>query len=146
MPRAKSDFPAGGEEGPRRRASTRRRRYIGRTGSGDGQSERFGTQRGETAYSNKVGIFRECLPPRAHRRLSSERVLDLITHPPIAVTLSQGATSSAKSITKITIGADGQIHVIESDGREYVAPKEKDQVSVAAPLLAENKLAARLAR
>jgi hypothetical protein len=69
-------------------------------------------------------------------------VLDLITHPPIAVTLSQGATSSAKSITKITIGADGQIHVIESDGREYVAPKEKDQVSVAAPLLAENKLAA----
>jgi hypothetical protein len=56
--------------------------------------------------------------------------------------LSHDTTSSAKSIAKIDIGADGQIHVIDSGGREFVAPKEKDQVSVAAPLLAENRLAA----
>ena len=57
----------------------------------------------------------------------------------------QGAAANiqtANSIAKISIGADGQIHVIESGGREYVPPKEKGQISVASSMVAENKLAA----
>ena len=57
-------------------------------------------------------------------------------------TPSHGGNPPAASPAAISMGADGQIHILAGDGSEYVPPREKDQVSVASPILAENQLAA----
>src|SRR5438445_8519970 len=50
-----------------------------------------------------------------------------------------GQTMTSKSVTAVNIGSDGIVHIVRSDGTEFIAPKEKDQVSSSSTKIADDK-------
>ena len=62
--------------------------------------------------------------------------------PTVSDTTSIGFSAPTTPITKISIDTDGQVHIVHSDGQDVLPTKEKDQVSVASAVVAENRLAA----
>src|SRR5438270_8046106 len=50
-----------------------------------------------------------------------------------------GIAQTSKSLTAVNIGSDGIVHIVRSDGSEFIAPKEKDQVSSSSSKIADDK-------
>jgi hypothetical protein len=49
------------------------------------------------------------------------------------------AQSKSSLLSKIYVGKDGLIHLVDSSGKDIAMPKEQDQVDVSEPKLAEDK-------
>jgi len=53
-----------------------------------------------------------------------------------------GQTPAAAKVNTISIGSDGIVHILHSGGVEFIAPKEKEQVSTGSSSIADDKSAA----
>ena len=66
----------------------------------------------------------------------------------LAITLAvlpgfvSGQTPAAAKVNTISIGSDGIVHILHSGGVEFIAPKEKEQVSTGSSSIADDKSAA----
>ena len=70
------------------------------------------------------------------------RILAAIFVAMLPAMASAQAGTGTTTIAAINIGPDGAVHIVHSDGREFVPPKETDQVGTSSPIVTEDKRSA----